>query len=470
MALLFHGISQGTEIRTTPTQSPRHESLRGSTHGKGLEDASPPQQQVNGVEGHDREVSPSDQAEASLAEENNTLRGRTVRFPSITDERRSRRTSPRPPPILKKIQTGAPSGLLKTARIQTPTWGAQPGGTKDDEEDDDNDDDDVKEEEKIPTAVVTGKCVEVIYPKRLPARSASESTADESERADKSQASSTVPVNSKVSRSVAPETSIPLGSSTSKANKKKATFSVPSAANKRRPNLGRRKSSQTSSSGNTSKAASPKLADRPGTQEDTPPQIDNLEGISTAANDLLPLREDLDKVLKLPKDHEILRRSSRHGDSTRTSRSASPHSARPSRRTSPDRPQLDLSGGPPGSASEGAVHHAPLVDNNFRARFAADRSRRVGSSTSLVNPMSTAKSSTATASASFYVGTDNEEETEDEEVTRSERGSGPSTLIAAGAGKRAVVSRDHPSTALPRTKSQLTMLLEKDQQRQKSNR
>lgn len=447
--MLFHSISEGDIIRTTPIQSPRLSRFlpmpaMGSSLDKQLfaiKDTTPGQVSERTESGDDvrsdNQTTPaddrdprSDVAEAPLAAQNKG-KGKAVH---------------RPPPILKGSRTGSSKQQAKTARILTPTWKSD---TREQESDD---------EVISPTTSMSAK------PEGKPsAKIVAPSSSDEGQSDDGSHSPTAQPKKS------VPRTPLPGPSKTDvnpsvKVGKKKSAFVASTASTKRRPTTVRRKSSQSSSSNSTSKVPSPHLPSQSVTA--SPPPLPNLPSPRVERNPVAHpsgiRSSNFPALSESPPDFA----QSTKARSSRTSRSASPTTSRPFQDSSlgalsPPRGSVDATEAPP--------LQDWLVDRDFRAKF-VDRSH---TSTLPTNRAAASSSSTPQPIPSQGDGSGQAE--------GKGKGKTPSIdyidsivpLKPPGAESSAIEDddEDEPSaTVLPRTKSQLTLLVENERKRESEKR
>ncbi|ERF73100.1 hypothetical protein EPUS_06561 [Endocarpon pusillum Z07020] len=216
------------------------------------------------------------------------------------------------------------------------------------------------------------------------------------------------------------------------AGKKKTSFAAATGTRKARPGAPRKRSSQTSGSGEQRKGSqtSPSAGGQPG--RTTPKSAMGLPSLLTAANFALPSSswQDVD----------------------------SPASSRASLDTTLSTPQQPSSW---------------LVDKNFRGKFVENQKRATssinlaalgkGQSVRFLDEMPEHRKSAAKGKARMEEDDDDEEEDEREEeveASKSAERSPPSAATAAIAEDDDEDEDDMPT--LPRTKSQLSMLIDKE--------
>lgn len=414
VARLFQQISEGGYFRTTPTQSPRISRSLGSnetgTSSDGRAPASP------------RECSPPvDPPPVTTNEGQEEKRERDrLASPLGSVPSRTQETLAPLPSILKKPKVAFATLSSKTARAPYPDnrLPRQPG------DDDDNDDGGVPLSPSAPGAEVVND-EGASSPQARQQSSAEENTGSniEDERG---------PRRRTKAREKATTTEKSVGSRDDVKPKStgKRSVLVKTGASKRRPTIPQRKSSQSSSSATSQLTASPITGTKIGSAVSIRALTVNLEN---------PTHDQ---------DQPVMQRS-RHG---------SPHPSQRRGGFMEDKSFSDESRQKPKKKAKGVEDG--LVDRDFRSRFAI-RSRADGH---LFAPFPGKSTAAAAASAedqaigttgSIQDANDQWSENFTDEIVRL-KPPGPS-------GPRA---RDDSETQpLPRTKSQLTLLLERDRQR-----
>ena len=227
--------------------------------------------------------------------------------------------------------------------------------------------------------------------------------------------------------------------STRRTGRKRATFHANTPANRRRPAIMRRKSSQSSSSA-ASSAASSRPSVKSASENNSTEPADEPETISRRSSDMRPV---------------TLAEEDRSTDDARqpsvetSARSTSPHDNNPSKHQ-----------------QKGA-----LVEPDFRSKFVAKTRSAQSSFVSL--PSLLRKSSATTAASASYqaagtVGSGHQMQPAGRaqaRVTFSDEVAASNLQKPADSN----VESDEGAQALPRTKSQLTLLLEKDRGRASGN-
>ena len=448
--MLFDTISRGDVIRTTPVQSPRSNKFlpdqkHGSSEGRqSLLQGVPSRKAIKFDQPQDDEKPddrislPDDQPLANPSETSSTAH-----------EQAKRRDFVRPPPILKKSRTVSSTQQTKTARILTPTWKTQ----HDDQDDNDETSPTTSASSGSEEDYVEGSQLQMAHVIRLEEDSHYGEEIVPEAHSSKS-----------ASRGSVSATAI----SSTKAGKKKVPFIASTISAKRRPTIVRRKSSQ-SSSGNTSKAPSPRLASQI-KPAGTMPSIPRLPSSSRRSSS--PLRPPSDAGRSKPSNSPLMKRDSssqsikpssarsgRKSQSARTSRSASPASYRPFH-------QPSLGGLALGGNSE--IIEPPfqdwLVDRDFRSKFVS----RIQPSILATGPSSHSKSvGHSKSERADKVGVNKGKGTmvDDERYVGRE-----GTLKVPGAASSAIEDDEElPAIALPRTKSQISLMIE-DERRRNSGR
>ena len=452
VALLFMSISEGGEIRTTPTQSPRsqrnyleeHRHIRRSPPPvSNALTPSPTSPAASDVEGSQRS--------AGFATEENTP-SKVPRKLSSSQERR--RDTRRPPPILKKPKAGSLNYLPKTARILSPTTRGE--GQFDDEE-----------ESTLSTVHSTdspsslGTARNALSPGRSNASPVSKNEHFEVEgQHPLAKGSLTIP------RLVERE---PQYDVSQRQGRKKTAFAANTAATKRRPAAVRRKSSQPSS-GNASKAPSPHFAAQSKVNLESPPPLPSLgtplDDVDSGA--MSPNRTGDSSTVNA---RTIVPALSFDTKSTKVSRSASPHQSGHSREQSRDPLAMGINPSDTRYHEERA-HQDWLVDRDFRSKFverirpsenhglASLRSHRTRSSAALVAPAS------YQAHATMGFGEQTPGRPPGKERAKLTFTDKMVPLKAPAPSSEAIIDDDEDEDdapqALPRTTSQLTLLLQRD--------
>ena len=458
VAALFSKISEGNAIRNTPTQSPRSSrSLRDlereyvATRYKSARDEDGP---------------------ASLDEDSPLLEGRTssassAKFadsnfdpPQSSSESHGKgkqRDVTQPPPILKKPRTGSSIQIAKSARILTPaikssgratdeSYAVSPGdpvsvssktdsrapGTRqtslkwEQDEDDDDDDDDGSNDDR--EAALT-----LVAP---PSRKIQER-------------------NSKLEEVA-----------TNRSSRKQSAYVASTGSNKHRPSNSRRKSSQSTSS-NALKSASPGLTSQSNTTSRSPPPP--LPLARTGQQDRTRLSGAKGRTVGRPSTNSA--RKPKSPELTARAPSGNPTILISSQSsTTPEQAVEEGSASSEDSEPRTFNDEEPppnwLVDKDFRRKF-VDKAHSASGPLRSVAPKSTVAtmipaSFQASGKVSFA-----------EQLPRSvkakmKESSFTDEIVALkppGEIYPAMTSEDSPSLVLPRTKSQLTLLLEKDKRK-----
>ena len=213
-------------IRTTPTQSPRRDSDLPQAIGA-VEFLTPTKEKTS----HSLEPSgPRSQAQSVPA---------TIEHPkaqvtkgsetSFTERRKVTAQATRPPPILKKPRGDSSNQLSKTARILTPTWKTERSELQEEDDDDES-------------AVVSPSVASEPETSQKPPTS--QLVIDETLYNDDGKPPPKIPV----SRERSPALGTKSGElpSSAKSKSKKSTFVASTVSSKRRPQMSRRKSSNSS--------------------------------------------------------------------------------------------------------------------------------------------------------------------------------------------------------------------------------
>ena len=445
MAAIFNAISDGDfVIRTTPTSSPRASRILPSLQIEDRTATPTPPIAEDAVPG---DVDTDDEGGGTGPPQTVGEGGLSTtpsQPPTIEEEKGRRRGSSRPPPILKKPRTESTSQQSKTARILTPTWKTPR-----------RESDDRGLSSRTPSSVSFGPHSDDGRVTRAgPSGGVGQSTGEgPSSSTTQSTPSGLLELPSDPSRGSAV--------STGKSGKKKPGFLATTASTKRRPAIGRRKSSQSSSS-NTSKAPSPRIGSQNTPHASPPPPVPSLHLQRRESANPNPTAAESSGPSG-PLTQGPATRSSRP-----TSRSASPVSSgpfhRPTRDHLPDPPEIS----PKPEATEGSQQDW-LVDRDFRTKF-ADRFRTDYQPLAPFTPRLNASTKVSTSfqpQGSFGMMA---------QASSTDKGKGRAQLVEMTAQTTARHPSPHNDSAieddededlalpLSRTKSQLTLLLRKDQQ------
>lgn len=453
IAALFGKITEAAIIRTTPTSSPRTSRASSTTHTttEAPTEVSPAQPQVKEDDDDEEDgravadmdggqnPSPTVSRMSSNQRRVQTSRAGTVepatsgvhQPPTIEEEKGRRRGSSRPPPILKKTRVNSGTAPSKSARILAPTW-------KDDQEEG-------GEDEEVDMA----------------AKSQQSLRPSETLRTNDRLVSSTIGRSAEVPPENAANPSRndrPSSAKTGTTGKKKAAaFVVGATSSKRRPTIGRRKSSQSSGNAASARGTSPRLGTPTAFRIDPPPH-----GSRVASGEGAP--QQADPATVEGGFQSLMKRSTSAHSSRPTSRSTSPQSSGPFHRPSRD--------------------HVPestdwLVDRDFRSKFAGrsqtDQSPLGSyevappSSGSGSGPAALFRNHRSVAFGSSGTAVDNGCRRRERGWSGREAGAGSPAML--GLASSAVEDDEHPSssiqppptgTSLPRTTSQLTLLLARE--------
>ena len=453
VALLFMSISEGGELRTTPTQSPRSRKHYWDGAHRYIGRSPPPLRNARASSAIAPAASDTEESQGSarFAIEEDTP-SKVPRKLSSSQERR--RDTRRPPPILKKPKAGSSNHLPKTARILSPTtW-------KENEFDDTNN-------YSLVSSLQSANAPPTLSPGNQAAAHVPGTSHWESETKPL-EAEGLHPLtkfSSPVPGLVEPA---PQCENSQRPGRKKAAFPANTAATKRRPAMVRRKSSQSSSS-NASKAPSPYSAAQSKIQVESPPPLPPL---STPLDDIdqSHISRDSTSDTSTVKARNTVPTLSFDTRSTGISRSASPYQSRQSRH--PPRGHLATDISPTHTLdSEERAHQDWLVDRDFRSKF-VDRTRSSENHGLASLHTQRTKSSAAIATPASYqacgtIGFGEPPPGDPPGKGKAKQGFKDDLvpLKAPGASSEATVDdndeEDEPQV-LPRTKSQLTLLLERD--------
>ncbi|MCJ1473909.1 hypothetical protein MMC13_002565 [Lambiella insularis] len=432
VALIFTAISDGdVVIRTTPTSSPRASRLLPTWRtGRPSDTAdNAPQQKStdSGIGGIDERL------EAVVAQEN--VVPKVSQPPTIEEEKGRRRGPSRPPPILKKTRTDSATQQSKSARILTPNWKTPRRENRPD-----------NFSPRPSSSISFGPDVEEdkhhlqeglddVEPLSSPTSAEATFTLPQATPLDPSK---------------------PSTGSNTKPTKKKSAFVASSTSGKRRPTIAHRKSSQSSSS-SASKAASPRLGSHTSAYA-SPPPVPPIASLRPEGAQLVsPEPEGRSKSKLISKAPSSPTRRP-------TSRSASPVSSGPFHRPTRDHLPGRVDPGPTKESQEKGQQEW-LVDRDFRSKF-FDRPK---AEHQLFAPFPARTDTTLRMSTSVQGHGTFDLEPRD---TSTEKGKGKAKQPAATANSKmpseiAGTSGTADAGAesiqeLPRTKSHLTLLLEKD--------
>ena len=433
-------------VRTTPTQSPRRDRSLPRILGH-IEPSSSTIEQP-GRSQEPAKTSPQVRS-APATTEHHQLRGVEAAETSFTERRRGTAQGARPPPILKKPRGDSSKQLSKITRILTPTWKT--------------------EKQLLPEEVDDDAETAVVSPAEA---SETHSSLDPSipqlvvgKIVDNDKGIPSTKISSSNERPSVLGTKVGEVSSSAKSKSKKPTFVASTASTKRRPQMSRRKSSN--SAGPPPKAPTPALAPRlpatnvasnrstpPKPPFETPPHTTRESALEPA----LPQRLDF-KGYELKLFDRPPSRSPRP-PSARSSRSASPVLSRPA---SEHVVQPARDDGTAGTQSW-------LVDVDFKAKFAnklrqqAEAQKSSDPSRPKVSSLSTSKRGKPSAEGKgksvMILGADDEEGADEDH--KESTSAIQSSDDEEDDEKESATTM---STALPKTKSQLTLLLERERRR-----
>ena len=453
VAALFIAISDGDAIiRTTPTSSPRSSRLLPALRIAARPASPPPiNRDEAAVVDDDVDVS-SAKGEASTVDQSNPVT-ELPSAPTVEEEKGRRRGSSRPPPILKKTRTESTKQESKTARILTPTWKTPRNSSAD-------------------TEVLPRAPTSISFDPKSRGDKVVDTGASERSKIsvyDLGSSSAAAAASSSSLSGGTPSESFKGSSSiSSKSNRKKPSFIAGATSSKRRPVVVRRKSSQSSSSNvqssssSNSKAPSPRIGSQGATSASPPPPTPPL-----------PLgRPDRAQTTFLAltgtEDTTAMRTTPNVRSSRPTSRSVSPVTSgpfhRPSRDHMPDQPDLN-----PAAHLVERGQLVQLVDRDFRIKF-ADKFRPENHPFAVLKSKSSVGLSTTPAQGPSLGGV---MESPAHEL-RPDKGKGKAKAAdrdtdrdtlkpsAKTSGTDDKSDRNESTPQLPRTKSQLTFLLEKD--------
>lgn len=444
VAVQFSSINEGGYIRTTPTPSPRssrslqnyYKAARPESHPPSAP-SMPPSTSVEsgplssevGLEG--RSVTPTMTSPSTVAAKKDSVPKENRKIETTT--------TTRPPPILKKSSSESSDSSKTSTHASSKDRDTQPGTGAEDDDAVAIDDDSAIGDRVIPIIRKVG-----------PSRRSTTTRFNEEVAVSIPKFSTSVPRALGDNR---PRRSSGDSTSSQRSGKRNSGVVASTGANRHRPAVLPRRSSGTASLGNSRNPSYSKLARSPKSSAIAPVPLSSREQIA---------------------------------QSTRRARAASPHPSKERRRLSPSPPrheeesddeatqtQKDVSKAI-SEASEGTSGDSgdekcerQLVDPNFRSEF-VDRTR--SSNRSLTNlPAFARKSSAAIPTAASFQAT-------------GTMGSGQSTSSAGrGTGREAFTNVTAPLKApaaagpevagaeaaepLPKSKGQLTLLLEREKVR-----
>ncbi|MCJ1247571.1 hypothetical protein MMC30_004785 [Trapelia coarctata] len=456
VAALFLAISDGDAIiRTTPTSSPRSSRIQFGPR--------PGEYQTTSIPGGQTDFPTLNLAPRTKNEERNgDEETKTVKQssfttdvphpPTIEEEKGRRRGSSRPPPILKKPRAESSKQESKIARILSPN-SKTPRHTSGED----------RPSPRAPSAISfdlgdrRGRGSDTAL-----ARRSKSSVYDVASRS----AAISSQTASPLSRGTPPEPS-KASTSSGKGSKKKAGFVANSATSKRRPAVVRRKSSQSSSSNTVTQSSSSNASKVPSPRLD---QQSTSRVSMSSSSTIKPLQLTSDRHQGAPADSPGLESSSTakrisKTPSTRssrpTSRSASPVSTGPFYWPTRDH-LLNVPGAGPESQAASGAQQDWLVDKDFRTRFLTGA---LASRSNSTVKLSTSLEAGGTMTSSAYSPRIDKGKGKAKQIDKPEQTK--PTVVDSSATVHDDDDDDEEEEEgiimqLPRTKSQLTLLLEKD--------
>ncbi|MCJ1235848.1 hypothetical protein MMC14_003821 [Varicellaria rhodocarpa] len=440
VAILFHRISEGDVIRTTPTPSPRATRFLPILPPDTSQDGLSPEENFRPTTAIRDVDLPQDSSGIESPRLHDAFAASAIAEVSTTpSEIRRRRESAKLPPILKKSRAGSSIQFPKTARILTPTWKS---GNRDQRHDD-----------ELSSSSSTSTESDEGSDEGLEMHTTSLLTHDDGSSDD--ERSATIQALRSSSRTASASSKGDTKPST-RTVKKKSAFVASTTTIKRRPSVGRRKSSQSSSS-NASKTASPRLTGQEKANSSSSPLQPNFS--SSGRRDSSQLARSRSSNNNLPNIPEKYL-----GPSASTQARSKPSSSRPSRSASPvsssqktfQQPSLgELAPKTNVETSEPSLQDW-LVDRDFRSKF-VDRSRNASQATSPSMQMSympTTGTRSSVVPQSLTKGKG--------KVTQADYTDEIIPLKPPCESSSAIASDDEDPPTLPRTKSQLTTLLQNE--------
>ena len=449
MAVLFTAISAGDVIRTTPTQSPRTSwslrDLRGQASARFPSRVEEP--------GPTSATSDAGRPPEGLTESRTPT---PTAYQAQSSSPASRRSSGRPPPILKKSRAGS-TQEPKTARVMSPKVELHDVG---------NDQGPSNSSETVFSVSPSVAARSRLGVPRLPQQRSAGTTAQREAPA------SNLATPASGSRLQSTTSSIKgQGSSNPKPSKKTPSFAASTAATKRRPSATRRKSSQSSSS-SASKNTSPRLAGQRNTSTQSPLSVPpELQSQSDDTENSSPQQTvrigDQERELDNPTARPPRPTSPQSSKSAGSSSASSSRHDSPERRSAANDPEEK-------SADEEQVDQLEIAPKDFRSKF-VDKSREGRSGPFRpVAPKATAVSAVPASYQSSGILSSGQRD--------SPAGPGKGkmkqttfydeTIALKPPGPTSGLSNERTDTysALPRTKSQLTLLLERDRRSEKEKK
>lgn len=428
VAVLFSKISEGGFLRTTPTQSPRTSrslaSYRQTSYSDNVLDSSPPNAQATS--------SRTQRSSSRAAEENRrklgTVDDPTRRVPdSMTTSQRVKKDVSIPPSILKKSRAESSSQLAKSTTIVSPTFNSlrpNPSGS--------NRETVMAFGSSFSDATVTERGDRAERREQLTSSSRNE------KKPTISSSRSKVPLSE---ARTSGDKNFRLPGDDPKSGRTKPAVHAKTGASKRRPVMASRKSSQSSSS-NASNVISPPSSGKKVACSSEPPDS-NLDAHAP---------------------------SRRKAQLARSSRPGSPHpSKRGAHDTADESPSSDEDEDE--EEEDGTGHAKPLLDDSlverdFRSKFASKiqpEPHRPGS----LPPLERKAAHILADSAPYQATSTTRFEQAKQRNGKSKRNVGFTDEIIPlkPPGASAEENEDDTLSDLPRTKSQLTLLLEQDRRK-----
>ena len=430
-------------IRTTPTQSPRS--------GRHVRDVDQERLPGKYESTEQREDPASDERYPELENRDDkandvpTSRNIALSAPQSSFQLPAKgkgRETARPPPILKKSKAGSSTQLAKTARIVMPA--------RTSEECTANDDDGAIS--PATTFPPSSKIDSGDKSRRLSSPPPSTQGVGQDDEGIAQETARTL----SLSQSPLERSKKSLGGSAAKSGKRKTTFLASTASNKHRPSITRRKSSQSSSS-NASKAASPHVISHGKDHANSPPPLSSLASIRHDIPQMNPSGLSTTSIL----ENTGVYRSSSRAISAKPSEPKMLPSSSP---TSPETTGLEATRDEAVKDADDRVrpYQDWLVAKDFRVKF-ADKARVEPTPFTSVRSIPT-KSTTATmAPASFQASGNMAFGDPPSNVFKSKMRQSDFTVETLPLKPPGASGQDQTQpSVLPRSKSQLTLLLERD--------
>ncbi|KAL2043988.1 hypothetical protein N7G274_003508 [Stereocaulon virgatum] len=452
VARQFNSINEGGYIRTTPTPSPRSSRSLNSYYRAARSRTSPissASQAPASPTGAGILSTPREDEASSVTPTPTSPLAAGAQCSARSKHGRRSTTSVQPPPILKKSSSGSVSGLTgKSSKIAaiSPASSRNIAPSPPAE----NDEAVVFDDSPMPTE-------STLAPSGRPA-SNRRSTAT---RFNEEVAVSIPKPSTTVIRSAREKTGrSSSGESIQKSGKRNPVVVANTAASRTRPAMGRRKSSGTSSLGNSRTSSCSHLARSPKSRLSGPRDMSSQEAEAATAKQARGASPHPSKSrIPLPPD------PSSSEDSSKDSDEGEEAAQRPT--ASPKGKSKAIEENSESSGEEMSEAPKPLVDPYFRSKFIGKTRSAQGSFANL--PSLLRKSAAAAPTSASYQAASMMESRQP--TTSAGRGKGRDAFRNVTAPLKAPATAgpeefsDDDPQPLPRTKSQLTLLLEREKNR-----